>query len=136
MSFPDKADVVFLAKRMDTFVDLVQDPQSYFNRNPDAILPESLDLKITAAALYLLVDCYLRGKGLRMHPRSKTEVAAMEGMTAAMEAVDQEVADRPHMYPKLQGALGRGQAAVELDFMVQGYSLWATEPEDDDQTGV
>ena len=122
----NKADMVFLAKRMDTFMDLVQDPQGYFSRNPDLILPESLDLKITAAALYLLVDCYLRGQGLRIHPRSSTQERAMGAITAVMEAIDQEVADRPYMYPKLKGALGRGQAAVELDVMLQGFSLWET----------
>lgn len=126
----DKADMVFLANRMDTFVDLVQDPQGYFNRNPDSGLPESLDLKISAAALYLLVDCYLRGQGLRIHPRSSTHARALEAMLAAMEAVDQEVEARPYMYPKLKGVLGRAQAAVDLDRMVQGFSLWATEPED------
>lgn len=119
------SDMVFLAKRINTFVDLAQDPQGYFNRNPDDILPESLDLKITAAALYLLVDCYLRGKGLKYHPRSSTQERAMDALTAVMEAVDQEVDDRPYMYPKLSGTLGRGQAAVELDLLLQGYSKWA-----------
>lgn len=126
----NKPDMVFLASRIDTFVDLVQDPRRYFNRNPDAILPESLDLKITAAALYLLVDCYLRGQGLRNHPRSSTQQRAMEALTAVMGAVDQEVEARPYMYPKLKEALGRGQAAVDLDLIVQGFSLWATDPED------
>jgi len=76
MAIPN-ADTVFLAHRLDTFMDLVQDPKGYFERNPDAILPESWDLKIISAALYLLSDCYLRGKGLKYHPASKTQVAAM-----------------------------------------------------------
>ncbi len=124
------ADMVFLAKRINTFVDLVQDPQDYFHRNPDAILPESLDLKITAAALYLLVDCYLRGKGLKAHPRSRTQMLFMEALSQVMNAVDQEVDARPYMYPKLSGALGRGQAAVELDLLIDGYSLWSTEEDE------
>jgi len=117
----NKPDMVFLTTRIDTFVELVQDPQGYFTRNPDAELPESLDLKIIAAALYLLVDCYLRGQGLKQHPRSSTRHRASE----VMAAVRQEFAARPYMYPKLDGALGRGQAAVDLDFILQGFSLWS-----------
>ena len=126
----NKADMVFMANRINTFVDLVQDPQGYFARPLPDGLPESFDLKVTGAALYLLVDCYLRGQGFRMHPRSKTNEIAMEAMTAVMEAVDQEVEDRPHMYPKLEGAIGRGRAAVELDLVTQGYSLWEKEPDE------
>ena len=124
-SKPDKPDIVFLASRINTFIDLVQDPQGYFNRNPDEILPESLDLKIAAASLYLLVDCYLRGQGIKTHPRSSTQGQAIEILAAVWEGVNKEVEARPHMYPKLIGALGRGQAAVELDLRLQGYSLWA-----------
>jgi len=124
-----EADIIFLTDRMDTFVDLVQDPQGYFSRNPDAILPESFDLKITAAALYLLVDCYLRGQGLKNHPRSSTQARAMEAMTTVWAAMVQEVAARPYMYPKLNEALGRGQASVEIDLLLQGYSNWAPKAE-------
>lgn len=133
MSSPkiNKSDMVFLANRINTFVDLVQDPQDYFDRKPNAILPESFDLKITAAALYLLVDCYFRGQGIKIHPRSSTQERVMEMLPAVVVAVWQEVADRPYMYPKLDGVLGRGQAAVEIDFMVQGFSLWATEEDED-----
>jgi len=123
------ADMVFLAKRINTFVDLVQDPRGYFNRHPDVILPESLDLKITSAALYLLVDCYLRGKGLKDHPRSSTQERARDALAAVWEAVEQEVEGRPYMYPKFHEALGRGRASIDLDLLLQGYSLWATEDE-------
>ena len=125
----EKADMIFLASRINTFIDLVQDPQGYFNRNPDAILPESLDLNITSAALYLLVDCYLRGKGLNPHPRSSTRERARDALTAVWEAVEQEVEGRPYRYPKLHEAIGRGQASIELDLLLQGYSLWAVEDE-------
>ena len=130
----NQSDMVFLAHRMNTFIDLVQDPQDFFKRNPDAILLESFDLKITAAALYLLVDCYLSGKGLKYHPRSRTRENAMEALAEVVDAVDNEVEARPYLYPKLCGALGRGQAAVELDWLMDGYSKWSDEGEIDEDT--
>lgn len=115
------ADMVFLANRIDTFVELVQDPQGFFKRYPDEILPGSLDHQLIAAAFYLLVDCYLRSKGLKAHPRSKTQIAFMEALTEVAEAVIKEVKARPYMYPKLSGLLGRGEAAIELDLLMQGF---------------
>lgn len=123
----NKPDIIFLADRIDTFVDLVQNPQGYFKRNKDAILPESLDLKIIAAALYLLGDCYFRGKGLSLHPRSKTREIAMEALAATMNAIHKEVEARPYLYPKLSGVFGRGEAAVEFDLLLNGYSKWQEE---------
>ena len=127
---PNKPDMVFLTNKMDTFVELLQDPPGYFNRKPDPVLPESLDLKIISAALYLLVDCYLRGQGLKLHPRSITQERGMEALTTVWMAVTHEVAARPHMYPNLHGAFGRGAAAVDLDFMLEGFSLWSTEEDE------
>ena len=124
------SDMVFLSNRIDTFVDLVQNPKDFFNRGPENILPESFDLKVYGAALYLLVDCYLRGKGLKTHPASSTRERAFDALGAVMEAVNHEVEARPYMYPKLHGILGRGQAAVDLDFISQGFSWWAPEDED------
>ena len=129
-SKPDKPDIVFLANRINTFIDLVQDPQGFFNRVLDGMPPKSLDIMINAASLYLLVDCYLRGRGLKIHPRSSTQDEAMETLVAVMQAIDEEVEARPYRYPKLIGVMGRGQAAIELDSMLQGFSLWATEDED------
>jgi hypothetical protein len=120
-----KADIIFLSHRFETFVDLVQDPQSYFRRHPDSILPESNDLKISAAALYLLVDCYLRGKGIIYHPASKTLGLAQEALSDIFTGIHKEVLARPHLYPKLVGILARGQAAVELDWLIDGYSKWS-----------
>lgn len=122
-------DMVFLANKIDTFLDLVQDPQGYFKRNPDDILPASFDHQITAMALYLLGDCYLRGKGLKLHHRSKTWESAMEALSAVMKAVAKEVKARPYMYPKLSGVLGRGEAAIELDLILQGFNLEKGEEE-------
>lgn len=123
----NESDMVFLAGRVDTFIDLVQDPQGYFKRHQDTILPESLDLKMLAAAIYLLVDCYLRGKGLKYHPRSKTWVGAIKALYEVWNAINNEVKARPYLYPKLQGALARGEAAVELDWLIDGYSKWSEE---------
>ena len=128
-SKPNKPDIVFLASRINTFIDVVQDPQGFFNRVLDGMPPKSLDLMINAVSLYLLVDCYLRGRGLKIHPRSSTQDEAMETLVAMMQAVDEEVAARPYMYPKLSGVMGRGQAAVELDSILQSFSLWAEEDE-------
>lgn len=120
-----RSDSAFLAGRIDTFLDLVQDPNAYFKRHPDAILPESFDLKIIAAALYLLVDCYLRGGGLKYHPRSKTVTEAMDALSDVWQEVNKEIEARPYLYPKLSQAIGRGQASVELDWLLQGYSKWS-----------
>jgi len=119
----EHGDIVMLAHRIDTFVEVVQDPKGYFKRNPDEILPGSLDHQITAAAFYLLGDCYLRGKGFKDHPRSKTQVEFMEALAEVMESVSTEVRNRPYMYPKLFGLLGRGEAAIELDLLMQGFNL-------------
>lgn len=118
------ADAVFLGKKMETFVELVSNPQKYFERNQDSVLPESLDLKISAAALYLLVDCYLRGNGLKFHPSSKTKEEFQEALAEVWEAIRKEVESRPHMYPKLIGTVGRAQAAVDLDCLMDGFSRW------------
>jgi len=120
-----ESDMVFLAKRLETFVDLVQDPQAYFERDRDDILPGSPDHKILAAALYLLIDCYLRGEGLKFHHASKTLVDAMDRLSVIWGTIQREVTARPYLYPKLNGALGRGQAAVELDWLLDGYSKWS-----------
>lgn len=125
MSIPNN-DIVFLSHMMETFTELMQDPKGYFEREP-GVLPESLDLKITSAALYLLGDCYLRGKGLRYHPASKTMREAIEAVSAIWEGVSQETAKRPYLYPKLSGVVGRAQAAVELEWLREGYSKWTEE---------
>jgi hypothetical protein len=126
MSIPSD-DIVFLSKMMEVFTELMQEPKGYFERNPDVILPESWDLKITSAALYLLGDCYLRGKGLKYHPASKTLAAAMEALGVVWEGIIKEVAVRPYLYPRLSGVLGRGQASVELEWLLNGYSRWTEE---------
>jgi hypothetical protein len=123
------SDITFLADRIDTFIDLVSDPKDYFKRHQDAILPESLDLKITAAALYFMVDCYLRGKGLKNHPRSKTLEQAVEGLSDIWAFINNEVDERPYLYPKLHGAMSRGQAAVEIEWLIDGYSKWSEQDE-------
>jgi hypothetical protein len=126
----NKKDSIFLAHRMETFIDLVQDPQAYLDRNQDVILPESFDLKITSAALYLLGDCYLRGRGLKMPLKSTGERGALETLNNMFDAVRKEVEARPYMYPKLQGVLGRGQAAMEVELKMDGFSFWS---EDEDE---
>ncbi len=127
----NNSDIVFLAHRMNTFICMMQDPQASFKSYREAGMPESADLQIISAALYLLFDCYMRGMGLNLHPRSKTREKAMDKITELYEAVAQEVEARPHIYPKLHGALGRAQGAVELDFLIDGYSRWSEDMGDE-----
>lgn len=125
----DKSDMALLANRINVFVDLVQDPQDYFNRKPDAIWPDSFDGKLISAALFLLVDCYLRGQGIKMHPRSTSQELGIEMLSAVWQGIIEEIDSRPYKYPKLYGAIKRMQAAVELDFLVDGFSRWSDDEE-------
>lgn len=123
----NNSDIVFLAHRLNTFVGLMQDPNALLKYERGDGLPESNDLRIISAGLYLLFDCYMRGMGLKYHPKSKTLDATMEKLNELYEAVRNEAEARPYLYRHLQGALGRSQATVELDFLIDGYSKWSEE---------
>ncbi len=125
MNYINHSDAVFLSHQLDTFLEFVADPQAYVDRFPDPILPASFDHYKLAMALHLLADCYFRSKGLKLHPRSKTEGQAMDALLELINAVTEEVKVRPHMYPKLSGVLGRGEAAIELDLLMQGFHFEA-----------
>ena len=123
MNYINHSDAVFLSHQMDTFLEFVADPQAYFDRFPDPILPKSFDHYKLAMALHLLGECYFRSKGLKLHPRSKTEGQAMDALLELIKALTEEVKVRPHMYPALSGVLGRGEAAIEMDLILQGFKL-------------
>lgn len=122
--FP-KAEGTYMATMMNTFFLLVENPDMYFAYHRDSILPESRDLKLISAALYLLGDCYLRGKGLKIHPSSKTDGLARESLFEMYEAIVSAVNQRPYLYPALAGIIGRGQAAMEIEWLLDGYSRWS-----------
>lgn len=121
------ADTVFLATRIDNFIELVQEPQGCFRRMLDKSYPGSFDRQIIAAAFYLLGVCYCRGKGLKEHPRSKTQMVFLEVLSTVIEAIGKEVNARRHLYPNLSGALGRREAVVELDEIIRGFHLSSDE---------
>lgn len=76
-----RSDAADLAYQFDKFLELVEDPDKYF-KDHNKMLPESRDMKALAAALFLLGDCYLRGRGLNLNPRSKTSGMAVEGLAS------------------------------------------------------
>lgn len=124
MNIPPK-DIVFMASMIETFVKLLENPERFYKESTG--LPESDDLRITSAALYFLGDCYLRGMGLKMHPASKTRVEAMEALAGLWDGINKEIEARTFLYPRLSGLIGRGKAAVELEWLVNGYSRWSDE---------
>lgn len=121
------ADTVFLATMIDSFMELVQKPQGRLRRMLDKSHPGSFDDQILAAAFYLLGACYCRGKGLKAHPRSKTQMVFLEVLRTVIEATFKEANARRHLYPNLSGTLGRGVAAVELDRIIRGFHLGSDE---------
>jgi hypothetical protein len=117
-----KADVIFLASKMNSFLEVVEDPKA-FRKSPSDIslipIPDCFDLRILSIALLLLGDTYLRAKGLIFHPRSNTKEIFMEALTSLLNRVWDEAKRRPYLYPKLSAAIRRSEAATELDSIIQ-----------------
>jgi len=89
-----------------------------------------------SAALYLLVDCFLRGKGLNLNFRSKTREEGLEALSEIWTEIGKEAEARPYRYEKLYASLARSQAAVEMEWLIDGHSKWSEDDEDSDDSSI
>lgn len=127
-------DAVFVTKKMELFVELIRDTKGFLLKHMTGTLANSPDGQLETAALWIVGDSYLRGKGIVAAFSGEKGEAYLERLGVLLKGVQDETLLRPYLYPYLKGVMDRAMAATELDMMTHhfGEYLSADEPKEEE----
>lgn len=124
-----KADIGFISHRMDSFINLIESPDRFFEEAGAKEITKSRDCNLISAALFIVADSYLRGRGLKYHPSSSTQPQFMEELVAILAGVQAEVKARSYLYPYLFPAIGRSIGSLESESLLEAFENRASQTE-------
>jgi len=114
-----KGDITFLASQAENILDTCEDAEQECHRFlenwPSGTQhPWSKDVYVLLSTVTAIMDSYLRAKGLKRHPASKTEKEHFAAGTRILGQIFQEVIDRPYLYPRFKSHVDKGIVGLEL----------------------